>query len=120
MKISFCGACREVTGSCVLIETDSRKFLVDCGMYQGIGDYEKNSEDFPFDPKTVDFVLLSHAHADHCGRLPKLWRDGFRGKIFCTKPTAGLAELIMYDSAKIAIMEQGRTAQAPLYNDADV
>lgn len=70
MKVSFHGACREVTGSCTLIETETTKFLVDCGMFQGqIDSKEKNKEEFNFNPGEIDFVLLTHAHIDHCGRF---------------------------------------------------
>ncbi|KUK95607.1 MAG: metallo-beta-lactamase superfamily protein [Parcubacteria bacterium 32_520] len=85
MKISFYGACKEVTGSCILIETGSTKFLVDCGMFQGKS-YYKNIEDFSFNPEDIDFVLLTHAHLDHCGRLPKIFMEGFRGRIYSTAP----------------------------------
>ncbi|MFA5009386.1 MAG: MBL fold metallo-hydrolase [Candidatus Paceibacterota bacterium] len=120
MKISFLGASKEVTGSCFLIENKKVKFLVDCGMFQGEGAYEKNCQDFPFDPKEIDFLFLTHAHIDHCGRLPILVKKGFRGKIFCTKPTAELAILMMLDSAKIFLSNQGKKFQDPLYYDYDV
>lgn len=120
MKISFHGAAQEVTGSCILIELENAKFLVDCGMFQGDRHYEKNSAPFAFDPALIDFVLLTHAHVDHCGRLPCLVQQGFKGKIFCTLPTAELATLMMLDSANIFLKEQGKTAQEPLYYDYDV
>jgi len=120
MKISFHGACQEVTGSCILIETDKTKFLVDCGMFQGEEEYKKNFEPFSFNPETIDFLLLTHAHIDHCGRLPYLVRQGFRGNIFCTPPTADLTELMLLDSAKIFLSEQNKTAQEPLYYDYDI
>ncbi len=120
MKITFQGATREVTGSCILVETENEKFLVDCGMFQGEDAYEKNSKPFGFDPKSIDFVLLTHAHVDHCGRLPRLVANGFKGKIFCTPPTAELANLMMLDSAKIFLNEQNRNATEPLYYDYDV
>ncbi|MFA5013255.1 MAG: MBL fold metallo-hydrolase [Candidatus Paceibacterota bacterium] len=120
MKISFHGAAREVTGSCILIETGKTRFLVDCGMFQGEDDYKRNSSAFSFDPRSIDFVLLTHAHVDHCGRLPKLYRDGFRGRVFTTKPTADLAKLMMLDSAKIFLFEQARRGQEPIYYDYDV
>jgi metallo-beta-lactamase family protein len=120
MKIIFQGAAREVTGSCILVETENARFLVDCGMFQGEDSYEKNSSAFNFDPKSIDFLLLTHAHVDHCGRLPRLVAQGFKGKILCTPPTAELANLMMLDSAKIFLNERNRTAQAPLYYDYDV
>ncbi|MDD3032448.1 MAG: MBL fold metallo-hydrolase [Candidatus Pacebacteria bacterium] len=101
MNISFLGACGEVTGSCTLVEASGIKFLVDCGMFQGLNSYEKNLENFSFNPKEIDFVFLTHAHLDHSGRLPILYKEGFRGKVFSTKPTKDLAEIILKDSARI-------------------
>jgi metallo-beta-lactamase family protein len=118
MKISFNGACREVTGSCILIETEETKFLVDCGMFQG-GSYNKNLEDFSFDPKEIDFVLLTHAHLDHCGRLPKLFADGFRGRVYSTAPTRDLSEIILLDALKVAQIE-GRPFCAPFCTTSDI
>lgn len=121
MKISFHGACREVTGSCILVETKNSRFLLDCGMFQG-EEYglNRNYEDFAFDPKTIDFVLLSHAHIDHCGRLPKLYRDGFKGKIYCTAPTRDLTKLMLEDSAKIISYEAAEMGKNPFYSEEDV
>ena len=101
MKISFLGAAGEVTGSSILIESKEANFLVDFGMFQGLNSYEKNMKDFNFDPKKIDFVLLTHAHLDHSGRLPKLYKEGFSGKVFSTKATKDLAEIILYDSVRI-------------------
>ncbi len=121
MKISFHGACREVTGSCVLIESGKTKFLFDCGMFQG-EDYasDKNADDFGFNPKEIDFVLLSHAHIDHCGRLPKLYRDGFRGKVYCTDATADLTALMLEDSVGIVFSEAEERGVEPLFSADDV
>lgn len=116
MNISFYGACREVTGSCILIESGENKFLVDCGMFQGKDSHGKNFEDFGFDPKEIDFVLLTHAHLDHCGRLPKLYKEGFRGRVYSTAPTRDLTELILLDAAKIAEEDQ----LEPLYSEKDI
>ncbi len=117
IKASFHGACREVTGSCTLIETDNFKFLVDCGMFQGQTDSKnKNIEKFEFDPKTIDFVLLTHAHVDHCGRLPKLFKEGFKGKIYATRATQDLTEIILLDSIKIQRYEE----KNPLYEEKDI
>lgn len=118
MKISFHGACREVTGSCILIESEDTKFLVDCGMFQG-KEEDKNAEDFSFDPKDIDFVFLTHAHLDHCGRLPKLFMDGFRGRIYSTAPTRDLAEIILLDALKIS-REEGKVFSAPLCTEGDI
>jgi len=118
MKISFHGACREVTGSCILVESEETKFLVDCGMFQGESE-EKNTKDFSFDPKDIDFVLLTHAHLDHCGRLPKLFMDGFRGRIYSTAPTRDLTEIILLDALKVS-REEGKVFVAPLCTEGDI
>ncbi len=103
MKISFHGAARMVTGSKHLLElTNGKKILLDCGMYQGMGQatLELNS-DWGFEPKDVAVVVLSHAHIDHIGLLPKLVKDGFAGKIYCTPATAALVKILLIDSARI-------------------
>ena len=95
MEIKFCGASMYVTGSCHLITTDAHKILLDCGQFQGGKEMEKlNYEPFPFDAEEVECVLLSHAHIDHCGRLPLLVRRGFKGQIYCTDATADLLEVM--------------------------
>jgi len=102
MKISFHGADRGVTGSCHLIECAGRRVLIDCGMYQGNREIdEENSEDFGFDPKSIDFLLLTHAHLDHCGRVPLLVKRGFKGEIITTAASRELARLVMLDSAHL-------------------
>lgn len=101
MKVLFEGAAKEVTGSCIYIKDDSVDFLVDCGFFQGENSYLRNLEDFSFDPKQIDFVLLTHAHLDHCGRLPLLFNRGFRGRIYSTKATKELALLILEDLRKV-------------------
>lgn len=120
MRISFHGACREVTGSCILIESQKKKFLVDCGMFQG-EDFasSRNFNDFDFDPTAIDFVLLTHAHTDHCGRLPKLYRHGFRGKIYCTAATRDLTRLMLADSARIIATEAREVHREPFYSEED-
>ncbi len=102
MNITFLGAAREVTGSCFLIETENVRFLVDCGMIQGGREASaRNHQPFNFDPQSIDFVLLTHAHIDHSGLLPKLTRAGFRGPIHTTAATAELLEVMLPDSAYI-------------------
>ena len=100
-KLSFLGAAKNVTGSCYLLEAERAKILVDCGYYQERKLKGRNWEPFAFAPADIDAVLLTHAHLDHCGLLPKLVRDGFKGKIFCTPATADIAKIILMDSARI-------------------
>lgn len=107
MKLSFLGAAGEVTGSCYLVEADALRFLVDCGMFQGSREAEaKNYAPFAFDPAALDFVLLTHAHLDHSGLLPRLCAQGFRGSIYATAATGDLLEVILLDSAHIQEKEQ--------------
>ena len=102
MHIKFLGAATSVTGSCHLITTEKSKILLDCGMFQGNEDLEElNWEPFDFNPAELDFVLLSHAHIDHSGRIPLLVKRGFCGKIYCTDATADLLEVMLRDSAYI-------------------
>lgn len=102
MRISFHGAARGVTGSCHLVTCRDKRLLIDCGMYQGRRELEEeNNGYFGFDPATVDFLLLTHGHLDHCGRIPLLVKRGFKGKIICTAATRELARLVMLDSARI-------------------
>lgn len=102
MKIKFCGASSGVTGSCHLISTDNHKVLLDCGQFQGGKEMDRMNEDeFPFDPAQIECVILSHAHIDHCGRLPLLVKRGFKGQIYCTDATADLLDVMLKDSAYI-------------------
>lgn len=102
MKISFHGAAGGVTGSCYLVECAGLRVLVDCGLYQGGRELrEENAEPFGFEPEEIDFVLLTHAHLDHCGRLPLLQSRGFRGEIIASGATRDLARLVLLDSAGI-------------------
>jgi metallo-beta-lactamase family protein len=102
MQIEFHGADRNVTGSCHLVRCNGTRLLIDCGMYQGGADLEEeNRNDFGFDPATIDYLLLTHAHLDHCGRIPLLVKRGFRGKIVSTAATRELARLVMLDSARL-------------------
>jgi metallo-beta-lactamase family protein len=102
LRLSFHGADRDVTGSCHLVECAGRRVLIDCGLYQGGRETaEKNAGNFGFDPAGIDFVLLTHAHLDHCGRLPVLIKRGFRGEIIATMATRELARLVMLDAAHL-------------------
>lgn len=102
MDIQFYGAAKMVTGSNYLIKTEEYNILVDCGMFQGNKETEKlNYEDFPYDPSEIDFLFLTHAHIDHSGRIPKLVKEGFRGRIVTTNPTYDLCKIMLKDSAKI-------------------
>jgi len=102
LRLSFHGADRDVTGSCHLVECAGRRVLIDCGLYQGSRELaEENAGDFGFDAASVDFVLLTHAHLDHCGRLPLLTKRGFRGEIIATGATRELARLVMLDAAHL-------------------
>ena len=100
MKLSFHGADQGVTGSCHLLECAGKRILIDCGMYQGGRELvEENIEPFGFDPASIDFLLLTHAHLDHCGRIPLLVKRGFKGEVITTAASVELARLIMLDSA---------------------
>ena len=100
MNISFHGADRGVTGSCHMISCAGKNILIDCGMYQGGHELdEENSEPFGFDPAAIDYVLLTHAHLDHCGRLPLLVKRGFRGEIITTSASRALSRIVMMDAA---------------------
>jgi len=102
MKISFHGADQTVTGSCHLVECNGRRVLIDCGLYQGGRELdEENEEPFGFDPASIDFLLLTHAHLDHCGRIPLLTKRGFRGEIITTAASRELAKLVLLDSAHL-------------------
>src|SRR3989344_7424166 len=121
MLLSFFGACREVTGSNMLLETSSGKIVIECGFFQG----ERNSEDrnssaFAVDPASCNAAIVGHAHLDHTGRLPKLVKDGFTGQIFATAPTKDLAELVLDDAQKLMEEEAGRNNHKLLYTKEDV
>lgn len=131
VHITFLGAARMVTGSCYYLESEQAKFLVDCGLFQGSSEERNlNNRSFPFHPGDLDFVLLTHAHIDHSGYLPKLCQQGFRGRIITTQATADLCQIMLPDSGHIQEMEaewnnrkrvrQGAPPMEPLYtaNDA--
>ncbi len=116
MKLSFHGAAQEVTGSCHLLEVGSTSFLVDCGLFQGSDFCEhKNTEPFDFNPAEIDFVILTHAHIDHCGRLPKLYKEGFRGRVYATEPTFDFASVMLQDSARVIEEEAREKDREPPY-----
>ncbi len=130
MKIRFCGAATGVTGSCHLVSTDKHKILLDCGMFQGGKSMEAlNRQPFPFNPAEIECVVMSHAHIDHCGRLPLLVKHGFKGPVYATDATAQLMDVMLKDSAHIheqdALWENKRGARAgkkpvePLYTLSD-
>jgi metallo-beta-lactamase family protein len=120
LRLSFHGADRDVTGSCHLVECAGRRVLIDCGLYQGSREIaEENAGDFGFDPAGIDFVLLTHAHLDHCGRLPLLTRRGFRGEIIATTATNELARLVMLDAAHLQEEEASSKSHRPTRHGAD-
>lgn len=121
MRITFLGAAREVTGSNFLLEACGKKILLECGFFQGYRlAEERNYAPFAFDPKSVDFLIVGHAHLDHVGRIPKLVREGFGGKVFSTAPTKELARLVLDDSLKLMREEAERDNHPPLYSESDI
>ena len=130
MKITFLGATKIVTGSNFLVEAAGKKFLVDCGMYQGNAELEmKNYKEFDYNPAEIDFMLLTHAHIDHSGRIPKLYNEGFKGPIYAHKATCDLCAIMLPDSGHIQEMEsewknkkrlrKGQQTFPPLYTAED-
>ncbi len=130
MRLSFHGADRDVTGSCHLIECAGKRVLIDCGLFQGSRELDvDNAAPFGFDAASVDYVLLTHAHLDHCGRLPLLAQRGFHGEIVTTAATRELARLVMLDSAHLQeedarartrkAARRGDTDSKPLYSTTD-
>jgi metallo-beta-lactamase family protein len=101
IKLKFLGAAQNVTGSRTLLEADGVRILVDCGLYQERALRDRNWDPFPVPPDTLDAVLLTHAHLDHCGLLPKLVREGFRGRIYCTAATSEIARIVLSDAAHL-------------------
>ena len=130
MKITFLGATKIVTGSNFLVEAAGKKFLVDCGLYQGKAELEEqNYREFDYNPAEIDFMLLTHAHIDHSGRIPKLYNDGFKGPIYAHKATCDLCSIMLPDSGHIQEMEaewknkkrirKGQPTRGPLYTAED-
>lgn len=130
MNITFYGAARGVTGSCHMVEAAGMKFLIDCGMFQGkLTDQMLNYEEFSFDLNDIDFVILTHAHIDHSGRIPKLYKEGFKGKIYTTTATLDLCGIMLADSGHIQEKEiewvnkkrrrAGKTENEPMYTAQD-
>jgi metallo-beta-lactamase family protein len=131
MNITFHGAAREVTGSKHLLQlNDGTSILLDCGMFQGLGDQTEDlNERFGFNPQKIDYLILSHAHIDHCGLIPRLVGQGFKGQVFCTSATLDLARILLLDSAKIQMQDiaysnkhrakKGLPLLTPLYTDVD-
>ena len=106
MKVKFMGAARTVTGSCYILEAAGRRFAIDCGMHQGNAEIEKRNWDVDlYDPHGIEFMLMTHAHMDHSGLLPRLVQKGFRGKVYMTPPTRDLLRIMLLDSAHIQEME---------------
>ena len=130
MKITFLGATKIVTGSNFLVEAAGKKFLVDCGLYQGKAELEEqNYREFDYNPAEIDFMLLTHAHIDNSGRIPKLYNDGFKGPIYAHKATCDLCQIMLPDSGHIQEMEaewknkkrirKGQPTRGPLYTAED-
>ena len=132
IKITFLGAAQSVTGSKYLVEVNDRKLLVDCGMFQEHNLKGRNWEDFPIETSSIDAVLLTHAHLDHCGLLPRLVKEGFKGPIYCTGPTIDIAKIVLLDAARIQEEDaafkkkrhdkegrKGKFPELPLYAKAD-
>jgi metallo-beta-lactamase family protein len=129
MKVEFYGAARTVTGSCHVLKIKDKLLLLDCGLYQGHNTNDKGNDYFPFDPEKIDYVILSHAHIDHSGRVPLLYKRGFKGQVICTDATQDLCSVMLPDSGHIQEADiewknrkrvrQGLDAVEPLYTSAD-
>lgn len=118
MKLKFYGAAGEVTGSNHILEGDGVTLMIDCGFFQGVKVCDdKNNDPFPYDPKTVDAVFVTHAHLDHIGRIPKLLNEGFKGKIYSTPPTREIAKLMFDDTVRVIAREAKTDGHEPLYRE---
>lgn len=121
MKVSFYGGAQEVTGSCFLFETDEVRILIDCGLFQCPHFCDlRNHEPFPFDPKSIDAVFVTHSHIDHVGRIPRLVKEGFKGVIYSTEPTRDLALLMLEDSLGVMSKQKRKTQEEDLYSLDDI
>ncbi len=120
-KVGFFGGVDSVTGSNFLFEASGKRILIDCGLFQGdLFADDRNREDFGFDPKSIDILLVTHAHIDHIGRIPKLVRDGFTGQIFSTPPTQELTDIMLHDTTRILAHEATADGREPIYTERDV
>ena len=130
MNITFYGATKTVTGSNFLLEGAGKKILIDCGLYQGkITEEKENHEEFPYNVTEIDYMLLTHCHIDHSGKIPKLYTDGYRNPVIATKATCDLATIMLPDSGHIQEMENewknkkrrriGKEERPPLYTAGD-
>lgn len=130
MNITFYGAAQEVTGSCHMVEVAGHKFLIDCGLFQGsLTDQMLNYEEFPFNIQEVEFVILTHAHIDHSGRIPKLYKAGYKNPVYCTSATRELCKIMLPDSGHIQEneiewvnrkrMRAGKKPNDPIYTEQD-
>lgn len=116
-KLGFYGAAGEVTGSNHLLEVAGVRVLIDCGFFQGVKVCDdKNRDPFPYDPTTVDAVFVTHAHLDHIGRIPKLFNEGFKGKVYSTPPTKKIAQLMLEDTLRVIAREAKADGHEPLYH----
>lgn len=119
VKLTFCGGAASVTGANYLLESENTKILIDCGLFQGSHFCEEmNYDAFTYNPEEIDAVFITHGHIDHIGRVPKLYKDGFRGKIISTEPTKDMAEALLLDTEHILSVEAGN--KPPLYETEDV
>jgi metallo-beta-lactamase family protein len=119
VKLTFLGAAGEVTGSCFLVEHAGVRFLIDCGMFQGGADAERKNARFAFEPRDIAFVLLSHAHIDHSGLIPRLVARGFKGAVYATPPTCDLLGVMLPDSGHLQEREAEREGGVPLYTQSE-
>lgn len=121
MKLTFYGAAQSVTGANYLLEAAGKKVIVDCGIFQGSSEAEaKNYEVFPYDVKTIDAIFLTHSHADHTGRLPKLFKEGFRGKVYATPPCLDMVRIALPDNLSLMTEQAERSRQEPLFSLEDL